>query len=38
MMGTCKGCGTPNVELNEDGMCEACAAKTAETGTETEAE
>jgi len=27
-MGTCKGCGTENVELNEQGMCADCAAKT----------
>jgi len=27
MMGTCKGCGTENVELDENGMCANCAAK-----------
>jgi hypothetical protein len=27
MMGTCKGCGTENVELNEQGLCANCAAK-----------
>ena len=29
MMGTCKGCGTENVELNEMGMCANCAATPA---------
>ena len=28
MMGTCNGCGTENVELNEQGMCANCAAKS----------
>jgi hypothetical protein len=26
MIGTCKGCGTENVEVNEQGMCANCAA------------
>ena len=26
MMGTCTGCGTENVEVNEAGLCAACAA------------
>lgn len=26
MMGTCKSCGTENVELNEQGLCANCAA------------
>ena len=26
MMGTCKNCGTENVELNEQGLCANCAA------------
>jgi hypothetical protein len=36
MEGTCKNCGTPNVELNDEGMCANCAAaapKTDETAT-----
>jgi hypothetical protein len=32
MMGTCKGCGTENVEVNEQGLCAACAAKMASEG------
>lgn len=32
MMGTCTGCGTENVEVNEAGLCAACAAKTASEG------
>ncbi len=35
MMGTCTGCGTENVEVNEQGLCAACAAKTAEGASET---
>lgn len=27
MTGTCKDCGTKNVEVNADGLCAACAAK-----------
>lgn len=27
MIGTCKGCGAENVELNEQGLCANCAAK-----------
>lgn len=43
MMGTCKGCGAENVEVNEQGLCANCAAApsapaadmgTEETGTE----
>ena len=29
MMGTCKGCGTENVELNEEGLCAMCAGSAA---------
>lgn len=32
MMGTCKGCGAENVEVNEQGMCADCAAKSETTG------
>jgi NMD protein affecting ribosome stability and mRNA decay len=28
MMGTCTSCGTENVELNEQGLCANCAAKS----------
>ncbi|MEX1997731.1 MAG: hypothetical protein WEA04_03625 [Candidatus Andersenbacteria bacterium] len=28
MMGTCKSCGAENVEVNEQGLCANCAAKT----------
>jgi hypothetical protein len=41
MMGTCTGCGTENVELNEAGLCATCAASQAAPsteGTETPAE
>ncbi len=34
MMGTCKGCGTENVELNEEGLCAMCAATPAAPSTE----
>ncbi len=37
MMGTCKGCGTENVELNEQGMCANCAAAPAADAGTTEA-
>ena len=32
MMGTCKGCGTENVEVNEEGMCANCATPSTDTG------
>jgi hypothetical protein len=34
MMGTCTGCGTENVELNEDGKCAMCAAAPAAPSTD----
>lgn len=39
MMGTCKGCGTENVELNEQGLCANCAPKEGgEVGADTATE
>lgn len=34
MVGTCTGCGTENVEINEAGLCAACAASQAAPSTE----
>ncbi len=34
MIGTCTGCGTENVELNEAGLCANCAAAPAAPSTE----
>lgn len=31
MVGTCKGCGAENVEVNEGGWCATCAAAAAAT-------
>lgn len=34
MIGTCTGCGTENVELNEAGLCANCAAAPTAPSTE----
>lgn len=34
MVGTCTGCGTENVEVNEAGLCAGCAAAPAAPSTE----
>lgn len=33
MMGTCKGCGKENAEVNDDGYCLECARDTQHGGT-----
>lgn len=34
MIGTCTGCGTENAEVNEAGLCAACATVPAAPSTE----
>lgn len=38
MVGTCTGCGTENVELNEAGLCTMCASKGEMPSTDAPAE